>query len=207
MKRFIYMVVGILVIGIGVAAFRIASFGVDPFTCMNLGISKFIGMSFGNWQLIANFFLLAVVFFTVRNYIGMGTIVNMVGVGYIADFICWLLETQLSLNMNIALRVGFLVVALLFLSWGAAMYMTADLGISPYDAVAFVIEKVSAGKISFGMGRIFSDITVMTIGILFCILSKNSIWTVAGIGTIINAGINGLLIQKFRSILENGKNW
>lgn len=207
MKRFVYMIVGILFIGVGVAAFRMAVFGVDPFTCMNLGISKFIGMSFGNWQLIANLFLLVIVFFTVRNYIGIGTIVNMVGVGYIADFICWLLEKQISLSMGIPLRVGSLIIALLFLSWGAAMYMTADLGIAPYDAVAFIIEKVSVGKIPFGIGRIISDVTVMVIGVIFCKLSQNSIWTVVGIGTIINAAINGLLIQSFRSILEPGKNW
>lgn len=202
-----YMLIGILFIGIGVAAFRMASFGVDPFTCMNLGISKFIGMSFGNCQLIVNSILLVVVFFTVRSCIGIGTIVNMVGVGYIADFICWFFENRISLDMNLPLRVGLLIIALLFLSWGAAMYMTADLGIAPYDAVTFIIEKVSVGKISFGLGRIFSDITVMTIGILFCILSQNSIWTVAGIGTIINAALNGLFIQSFRSVLERGKNW
>lgn len=207
MKRFMYMLVGILFIGIGVAAFRMASFGVDPFTCMNLGISKFIEMSFGNCQLIVNSILLVIVFFTLRSCIGIGTIVNMVGVGYIADFICWFLEKQISLSMNLPLRLGVLVIALLFLSWGAAMYMTADLGIAPYDAVGFIIEKVSVGKISFGIGRIFSDITVMAIGILFCMLSENSIWTVAGIGTMINAALNGLFIQSFRSVLERGKNW
>lgn len=86
------MVAGILLIGISVGLLRLAAFGVDPFSCMNMGISGFLGMSFGNWQLIANILLLIVVFFTARSFIGLGTVVNMVFVGYIADFVCWLAQ-------------------------------------------------------------------------------------------------------------------
>ena len=90
------MLAGILLIGVSVALYRLAAFGVDPFTGMNLGISTFLGWSFGNWQLLANALILAVVFFTVRSCIGLGTVVNMVCVGYIADFLCWLVQ-ELSL--------------------------------------------------------------------------------------------------------------
>ncbi len=83
-KRFIMMVTGILFIGICVGAFRLSAFGVDAFTCMNLGISGFLHMSFGTWQLIMNAFILVVVFFGARSCIGAGTIVNMIGVGYMA---------------------------------------------------------------------------------------------------------------------------
>ena len=48
------MLAGILLIGVSVALYRLAAFGVDPFTGMNLGISTFLGWSFGNWQLLAN---------------------------------------------------------------------------------------------------------------------------------------------------------
>ena len=43
------MLAGILLIGVSVALYRLAAFGVDPFTGMNLGISTFLGWSFGNW--------------------------------------------------------------------------------------------------------------------------------------------------------------
>src|SRR5699024_11974099 len=64
------------------------------FTRMNLGISGFLQMSFGTWQLIMNAVILVIVFFTVRQCIGAGTIVNMVCVGYGADFICWLVRSE-----------------------------------------------------------------------------------------------------------------
>ena len=40
---------------------------------MNLGISGFLGMQFGTWQLIMNTAILIVVFFTARECIGAGT--------------------------------------------------------------------------------------------------------------------------------------
>ena len=46
-KRVTMMLIGILFIGICVGSFRLSEFGVDAFTCMNLGISGFIHMSFG----------------------------------------------------------------------------------------------------------------------------------------------------------------
>lgn len=48
-KRLAMMLTGILFIGICVGNFRLSAFGVDAFTCMNLGISGFIHMSFGTW--------------------------------------------------------------------------------------------------------------------------------------------------------------
>lgn len=202
MKKFCYMLLGILLIGICVASFRMSGFGVDPFTCMNLGISKFIHMSFGTWQLIVNIVLLVLVFFTVRHCIGVGTVVNMVCVGYIADFLCWVMEEVIHLEMNWGLKILALAIGLLFASLGAAMYMVAEMGIAPYDSVAFIIEKFTKGKIPFKYGRICSDVVVMLVGVGFCAASGNSIWMVVGLGTLLNSMFNGPLIQFFRSKIE-----
>ncbi len=204
LKKFCFMVFGILLIGICVAAYRMSGFGVDPFTCMNLGVSKFIHMQFGTWQLIVNIILLVLVFFTVRHCIGLGTVVNMVCVGYIADFLCWVMEDIVHLQMNWGLRVLMLAIGLLFASSGAAMYMVAEMGIAPYDSVAFIIEKFTNGKIPFQYGRVCSDVVVMLIGIGFCAASGNSIWMVVGLGTLLNSMFNGPLIQFFRGKFEKG---
>lgn len=201
-KRFCFMLFGILLIGICVAAYRMSGFGVDPFTCMNLGISKFIHMQFGNWQLIVNVVLLVLVFFTVRHCIGLGTVVNMVCVGYIADFLCWVMEDVVHLEMNWGLKILMPAIGLLFASSGAAMYMVADMGIAPYDSVAFIIEKFTNGKIPFKYGRICSDVVVMLVGVGFCAASGNSIWMVVGLGTLLNSMFNGPLIQFFRGKFE-----
>ncbi len=203
------MVTGILFIGICVGAFRLSAFGVDAFTCMNLGISGFLGMQFGTWQLIMTTAILIVVFFTARECIGAGTIVNMVCVGYMADFICWIVQDQLQIAMTLPLRIGALIAGSLFAGIGVAFYMVAEMGIAPYDSVAIMIEKQTKGRIAFQAARVMSDVTVVVIGVAFCLLARGNLWLIIGIGTICNALFNGPVIQFFKTHLAeplmNGK--
>ena len=156
------MLTGILFISLCVGCYRLSNFGVDAFTCMNLGISGFLYMSFGTWQLIMNAAILAVVFFTVRKNIGAGTI------------------------------------GCLFAGLGVAFYIVADMGIAPYDSVAFIIQKALKGKMQFQYARVCSDVGVVAIGVLFCLASGGDLWKIVGVGTVCNACFNGPLIQFFR---------
>ncbi|MEY8506691.1 hypothetical protein AALA78_00410 [Lachnospiraceae bacterium 42-17] len=199
LKRCIMMLTGILFIGVCVGAFRLSAFGVDAFTCMNLGISGFLHMSFGTWQLIMNAGILVVVFFTVRHCIGAGTIVNMVGVGYMADFICWLFQEALKVEMTLPLRTAALIIGCVFAGLGVSFYMVAEMGIAPYDSVAIIIEEVTKGRIQFQYARVLSDVTVVITGVVFCLMSGGNLWLIIGIGTICNALFNGPLIQFFKA--------
>ena len=200
--RAAFMLLGILLIGICVTCYRLSEFGVDPFSGMNLGISGFIGWSFGNWQLVANILILVVAFFTVRHLIGPGTVINMVGVGYTADFLCWVVLDVLKVEMTLPLRILALCLGTLFASLGVALYMIADMGLAPYDSVALIIEKLTKGKVPFQFARVASDITVIVIGVAFCLAAGNNVWLIVGIGTIANALLNGPLIQFFRKRIE-----
>lgn len=201
-KRAGMMILGILFIGLCVSFLRLSGFGVDPFSAMNLGISGFIGWSFGTWQLLMNAVILVIVFFQARHCIGAGTIINMILVGYIADFVCWLAQDVVQMEMSLPLRIIALALAQLMASMGVALYMVADMGIAPYDSVAIIIEKLTHQKIPFHKARVLSDVVVVIIGIAFAIASGAGVWAVAGIGTVINACFNGPLIQFFKTKLE-----
>ena len=181
LKRCIMMVTGILFIGVCVGAYRLSAFGVDAFTCMNLGISGFLHMTFGTWQLIMNAAILVVVFFKAKQCIGAGTIVNMVCVGYLADFICWLFQDILKVEMTLPLRILALIIGSIFAGMGVAFYMVAEMGIAPYDSVAVIIENVTRGKIPFQNARVMSDVTVVVIGVVFCLMSHGDLWLIIGI--------------------------
>lgn len=197
-KRTVMMIIGIGFISIAVGLYRLSGFGVDAFTCMNLGISEFLEMQFGTWQLIMNALILAVVFFTARECIGAGTIVNMVCVGYGADLLCWIVQDAAGLEMTLPLQIGALAVGTIFASMGVAFYIVAEMGVAPYDSVALILEKLSRGKIPFQYARVGSDIAVVIIGVIFCLLAGGNLWMIIGIGTICNACLNGPLIQFFR---------
>ena len=201
-KRIAMMLTGILMIGLCVSFLRMAGFGVDPFSAMNLGISSFIGWSFGTWQLLINAVILVFVFWQARHCIGLGTIINMVFVGYIADFICWFTQDILQIHMYLPLRIIAMILAQLMASMGVALYMVANMGIAPYDSVAVIIEKLTHKKIPFDKARVLSDVVVLVIGIIFSVAAGNGIWAVAGIGTFIIACLNGPLIQFFKTKVE-----
>ena len=152
--------------------------------------------------MLVNAIILVVVFFQARSCIGAGTIINMVFVGYIADFICYVANDVVQIQMNLPLRILALLLAQLMASMGVALYMVADMGIAPYDSVAIIIEKLTHQKIPFHKARILSDVVVVIIGIIFATASGEGIWSVVGIGTIINACFNGPLIQFFKTKLE-----
>lgn len=53
--KIIMMLLGNLLLGIAVAILRMSRFGTDPFTCMNLGVSGFLNISFGTYQQLLPF--------------------------------------------------------------------------------------------------------------------------------------------------------
>jgi len=99
-------------------------------------------------------------------------------------------------------RAALLLPALLFASSGVALYMKGDMGIAPYDSVAVVVETLTRKWVPFHLARILSDVTVVVVGAVFCLLAGEPIWLVVGAGTVCNALLNGPAIQLFRRGLD-----
>lgn len=131
--------------GVAVAIPRMSRFGTDPFTCMNLGVSGFLNISFGTYQLLVNIIFFIFVLWKGRSCIGAGTIVNMAGIGYIADFGVFVLTKCLGQPemLSMQIRILLMIFAVTMCSFAAAMYMEADMGIAPYDAFGVIIEKIN----------------------------------------------------------------
>src|SRR5699024_414350 len=103
-----------------------------------------------------------------------------------------------QVEMNLPLRAASLLLGCAFAGLGVALYMTAEMGTSPYDSVAIMIEKMTGGKLPFQYARVLSDVTVVAVGVIFCLMAGDSLWNIVGIGTICNACFNGPIIQFFR---------
>ena len=192
-RRIFMTVIGNLCIGIAVSLLRLSHFGTDPFSTMNLGVSGFLHFSFGVYQLIFNLFILIIQFTFVRNAIGVGTIVNMVGIGFISDFFVNGYHELFGTSPLFLTKSLFLLIAVVIVGIGVALYMSADLGISPWDAMPLVIQKISHNKIPFTLARMMADILGVVIGFSFGAL--------VGIATVIMAFGTGPLVQYFRKHL------
>ena len=163
-KRLAALVLSILVMGFCVAVFKLIAVGTDPCSCMNLGISGRLGISFGTWQLTLNVAMLLVVLRFAPELISAGTLVNMIFVGYIADFFIHVLgglmpEAGLTLAMRALIFVPVIAAFLL----AASVYMTVDLGCAPYDALPLIIA-AHTKRPSYRTIRMIWDLSALSIG-------------------------------------------
>lgn len=187
------MTAGVLALGAGVYFFICSGFGTDPFTCMNLGISARLGLPFWTWQLIANgIILIFVLFLQPRMMIGVGTVVNMSLVGVAADLLRLLLPGFATGTLPFSVRIAFLLVGMVILGIGAALYIIPELGISPYDCIGFLAaEKTHA---DFRVCRIICDGVTVLAGFL--------LGSRVGAGTLVAVFCTGPLIRYFIKLLS-----
>ncbi len=202
-KDIMIMFIGVCIIGVGIAGYRLSGFGADPFTSMNLAISHAIGWSFGTWQLLLNAIILLIVFKLLRHNIGIGTVVNMVLCGYVSDFLCWIVLQQLQVDITMLHKIAFLLMGIVVLPLGCSMYMLVKLGYAPYDNIAFIfMDKIKCLK-EFARARVVSDVGVVCIALFVCLFAKIPILSVIGLGTIVNALLNGPLVQFYNHKLTS----
>ena len=198
----LFLIVGNIFIGFGIGALRIAALGCDPYTGMNLSVSNVLGILFGTWNLIMNIAILLILLFTMRERLGIGTIINMVCCGYIADLLCWILQDVIKMPQTWPVRIIFLILGQVGIGLGAAMYMLTNLGSSPYDSVGYLVAKIARNKISYGTGRVISDVTCVIVAIIVSLVSGQKVWELIGAGTVINALACGPMIQFFSDRLK-----
>ena len=197
-KRICMSFFGVIICAISVGIFKIAALGVDPFQSFMAGLDKLIPIDFGLLDIIVNVLLLSFALVFDRHYIGIATFINLFLLGYITQFTYEYLQTVI-VNPTIVIRVLCLVIGVIIICFGSAFYMTADLGVSTYDAVALIICNTwKKGK--FQYVRIITDLVCVILGVTLFIIAGGkfgSIPTIAGIGTIITAFFMGPLIEFF----------
>ncbi len=189
---------GVIICAISVGVFKIAALGVDPFQSFMAGLDKLVPLDFGLLYIIVNALLLIFALVFDRHYIGIATFINLFLLGYITQFSYQFLQTVI-VEPSIFVRVICLVVGVVVICFGSAFYMTADLGVSTYDAVALIIVNTwKKGK--FQYVRIITDIVCVILGAALFVLGGgkiSAIPTIAEIGTIITAFFMGPLIEFF----------
>ena len=197
-KRVAMSLFGVIICAISVGIFKIAALGVDPFQSFMAGLDAIVPIKFGTLYVITNAVLLLFALVFDRHYIGIATFINLFLLGYITQFTYEYLQTVI-VDPSITVRIICLVVGVVIICFGSAFYMTADLGVSTYDAIALIICNTwKKGK--FQYVRIITDIVCVILGVVLFLLSGGTIPkipTIAGIGTIITAFFMGPLIEFF----------
>ncbi len=198
-KRRIFMsLAGVIICAVSVGVFKLAALGVDPFQSLMSGLDSVIPIKFGTLYVIVNVILLIFSIVVDRHNIGIATFINLFLLGYITQFTHEMLQ-KIFPDPSIAFRAICLVIGIVVICFGSALYMTADLGVSTYDAIAIVMSgKWKLGK--FKYIRICTDLVCVIAGCVLYVSAGNPVSDVpriAGIGTIITAFFMGPLIEFF----------
>jgi len=197
-KRILMSVLGVLLGGVSVGFFKLAAFGVDPFQSFMAGMDQLIPIKFGTLYLIVNVCLLSFALIFDRHYIGIATAVNLLLLGYVVQFTYDFL-LGICPEPTMLVRILSLIFSFFVLCFASSVYMTADMGVSTYDAIALVMAyKWKIWK--FKYIRICTDLVCVILGIVLFILGNGAIKDIpafVGVGTILTAFFMGPLIDFF----------
>ena len=197
-RRILMSLMGVIICAVSVGVFKIAALGVDPFQSLMSGLDSLIPIPFGTLYVIVNLILLTFSLIVDRSKIGLATFINLFLLGYITEYTYAFLQTVI-VAPSMFVRVLCLLVGIVVICFGSALYMTADLGVSTYDAVAIAL----SGKwklAPFQYCRIATDIVCVVCGVALFLLAGGTVGmipTIAGVGTIITAFFMGPLIEYF----------
>ncbi len=124
------MLLGLFVLGTGVALTIKARLGVSPYDVLHQGLSEVTGLSFGVVVVLLGLVIL-VVWIPLRQRLGVGTLINTLTVGFIVDLWLHLVDRPHDLG----LRWGMLLVGVLITALGIGLYIGAGLGPGPRDGL------------------------------------------------------------------------
>ena len=168
-RRIPVLIISVILMGMCVAFFEKLQVGTDPCTVFNLSMAQNVlhWQNLGTWQLIFNLILLVIILLLKEGrFIGLGSLANMVLVGYSRDFFKPIVELLLpGETHSLLVRGGVFIPTMLLFLVAVAFYMVVELGTAPYDAVSQIIASHTR-KVSFTVIRISYDIFITVIGFL-----------------------------------------
>ena len=175
--------------GFGVYLTIQANIGASPWDVLNLGLSKSLGILYGNAS-IAVAVTILIIDILMREPIGIAMFIDAVVVGKAVDFFNWIHAVPPCRSLLTAIPV--MLAGLVILGYTQFAYMSASLGCGPRDTLLLGLAK-RAGRLPIGVVSIALLSTATLIGWL--------LGGPVGIGTIICAFGAGPVMQlAFRTV-------
>lgn len=171
-KRIIFMIIGIALLGVGTAFFKFSGFGHDSVGALvfsfvylfdNPHITYFVCYVCFNLIILVPMIILS------KDKIGIATVAGILLVGFVCDAVVFLFDICGVTEFPLWLRIVFIPLSLFTISAGIALYMEADLGVSPYDELPFILQRIFP-KLKFQWVKIILDFTVTLIAFVVGVL-------------------------------------
>lgn len=197
-KSISFALLGVFLVGIGVAFNNCAGLGNDPVGIIYDGIRNAGGMNaeqLGLASNLVNCVLTLFLWFAARRYISIGTLVYFIPYGFFVS-IGTRLYHFLTSSEALLSRIGFSVAGCLLLYLGVAIYITVDIGVDPFSGVVLWLRDLVQKE--FCYVKISFDLTMIILGTL--------LGGRLGVVTVVTALSAGPVIQAFSGWIKKRLN-
>lgn len=140
-KKIPLLFFGVMIGGMGCSMFYIAGLGLDAITVLCDGLGKVIGTSVDEAMNLYNIIILVLAVLFGTRYVGVGTVINAVFVGRFMGLFNELFINMLGPNPDMWIRIIFMLVGIVVMSFGFGMYITVRAGTGPADSILLTISR------------------------------------------------------------------
>lgn len=201
-KRYVLFIISLFFCGLGVAFTKHAELGVSPISSIANVISiKFDFISFGTWLIVSNcVLLLGQIILLRRNFnpIQLLQIPLSFLFGYFTDFGLWIIED--IPNENYIVRLLLVAAGIIFIGFGIALGVIADVILNSGEAIVKAISDVT--KKEFGTVKIIFDITWVLMSVVLSLIFFDGKLLGTREGTIISAVFVGVTVKFFKPLMQ-----
>ena len=191
--RFGVLMLGVFLISSGIYLFINSQMGSDPITVLIDGVATTFGLSFGQATFAINIGIVLTLLLLTGKKFGPGTILNAVFVGVYLDTLFFLFGSITPELM--VYRYLMLLVAVISLGSGIAIYVSANMGEGPIEALMMVLKE----KTNFSLKSV-------KISMDFCFGAAGFLMgATLGIGTVVGVVAVGPMTQTVFNFVEKIK--
>lgn len=186
MISLIFLVLGLIIFGIGEALLIAAGVGVSPWTVLAQGISQLLGWSVGFSTFIISVSAI-ICWIPLRQTPGIGTVLNAIIIALVLEYLLPYIPTFESMAFRIIQATFGVIVT----GFGGGLYLIANLGPGPRDGLMTGLQKLTNYPIS--RVRSLIEISVIILGwLLGGIVGIGTLLFAFGIGPAVAASLFGL---------------
>ena len=179
----VFLIVGLILFGLGEALLIAAGIGVSPWTVLGQGISNVLNLSIGKATFFISLFVL-LCWIPLRQIPGIGTILNVIIIATVLDYSL----IYLPAPEQFSLKLIQVIAGILVTGFGGAIYLIANLGPGPRDGLMTGLQELTDLPIAWVRSGI--ELSVIIIGwILGGIFGVGTLLFALGIGPSVAASI------------------
>lgn len=180
----VFLIIGLILFGLGEALLIAAGIGVSPWTVLGQGISNVLNLSIGKATFFISLFVL-LCWIPLRQIPGIGTILNVIIIATVLDYSL----VYLPAPEQISLKLIQVIAGILITGFGGAIYLIANLGPGPRDGLMTGLQELTDLPIAWVRSGI--ELSVIIIGwILGGIFGIGTLLFALGIGPSVAASIH-----------------